>query len=92
MLSIPAAVSVATTGQTRLVGVPDGPCQVVLQNDDSANFVTIGDANVAAGHGFILGAGKVLSFTTYPGSRGMILYAVASTAAVSVSILVSTPQ
>lgn len=92
MLNIPATVSVATTGQTELVTVPTGPCQVVLQNDDATNFVTVGDANVTAGHGFELHAGKALTFTTYPGSTGTILSAVADTAAVKVSVLVSTPQ
>jgi hypothetical protein len=85
-------VAVATTGQTPLASVPSGTCQVTLTNNDAANYVTVGDKNVTATHGFELDAGKSVTFSTWPGSTGMALYAVAHTAAVNVSVIISTAQ
>jgi hypothetical protein len=93
MINIPAQVAVSTSTATHLVFVPPGPCQVVLQNNDSTNYVTIGvSSSVAAGNGYELDAGKSLTFSGHTGSTGTDLYALAHTAAVNVSILVSTAQ
>lgn len=91
-VNIPGPVTVATSGQTPVVTVPNGVCTVYIHNNDAANFVTIGDKNVTAGHGYKLTAGATLTFSTYPGSTGTPLYAVADTGAVVVSSLISTAQ
>lgn len=85
-----AQVAVSASTVTPVAAVPGGPCQVTITNNDSTNFVTLGNATVSATHGYELDAGKSVTFSTFPGSTGIEIYGLAHTAAVNVSTLIST--
>lgn len=79
-----------STSASLLVLVPPGPCTVVISNTSGVT-VWIGGVNATTSNGFgIPTASPAITFRGYEGSQATSLYAIGTSSAASLGVLLST--
>lgn len=82
-------VSVAATPVV-LADVPPGPCQVIITNGGSTAVYVGTSSQVTSGNGAPVPPGGVVTFSGFPGSRAVTLWAVGESTAVPAGVVTVT--